>query len=106
MQFPTRLLALTLLLAFIGLSAHALDGDAPGAAEVRLLEMIFTGNIGLAIGLAIAILGIFSFVKGNTAGAIVFVVLGVIITLLPGIYNGVRIIACPIASALGGHCGP
>lgn len=85
-------------------TAFAATGD-PGNAEMNLVVAIFTGNIGLVIGLAITIMGIFQFVKGDTGGALYTIVLGVLITMLPGIYNGLRMIACPIAESLGGHCG-
>lgn len=81
------------------------QSGAVGAAELDLLVAIFTGNIGLLMGLAITIMGIFQFVKGDAGGAIYTIVLGVLITMLPGIYNGLRMIACPIAESLGGHCG-
>ena len=81
------------------------QSGAVGAAELNLLVAIFTGNIGLLIGLAITIMGVFQFVKGDAGGAIYTIVLGVLITMLPGIYNGLRMIACPIAESLGGRCG-
>jgi uncharacterized protein YacL len=82
---------------------YAADG-APGNAELNLLTTIFTGNIGLVIGLVIAITGIIQFVKGDSGAAIYTIVLGVLITLLPGVYNGLRMIACTLVESLG-QCG-
>ncbi len=76
-----------------------------GGAEVKLLEAVFTGNLGLLLGLGIAIMGIFKFSQGDTGAGITLIVVGVLITLLPGVFNGMRAVVCPIATALGGHCG-
>jgi len=85
-------------------TGYAQTGDAAGAVELKLVQIIFTGNIGLFLGLAITIMGIIMFVQGDTGGAVFTVILGVLITMLPGVYNGLRYIACPIAVGLGGHC--
>lgn len=85
-------------------AGNAGAGNA-GAVELDLVVRILTGNIGLLIGLVVTIMGIILFVKGDTGGAVFTVILGVLITMTPGIYNGLRFIACPIAEALGGHCG-
>lgn len=95
---------LVLFLFGAAVGVYAAEGDV-GSAELHLFEKIFTGNIGLTLGLLVAAVGIFSFVNGNLVGGIIMVVLGVIITLLPGVYNGLRAIACPIAESLGGKCG-
>ena len=96
-------LALLLLVATGAYAATA--SGAAGDVELRLLERIFTGNIGLTLGLIVAVFGIFSIVNGKMAGGIILIILGVIITLLPGVYNGIRVISCPIAESLGGKCG-
>lgn len=76
-----------------------------GAAELSLLDKIFTGNIGLVLGLAVAVAGLWKFAHGDFSGAVMMMVLAVLLTLLPGVYNGLRLIVCPIARTLGGQCG-
>ena len=98
------LLPMVMVVASLGY-AETTD-TAAGAVEISLLTTIVTGNIGLTLGLAIAIVGIFQFIKGKTAEAVTFVVLGVLITLLPGIYNGIRSISCTVVKGLDAHCGP
>ncbi len=104
MKFPTLVLFVIGLFLLGAACGYAAEGDV-GAAELQLLEKIFTGNIGLTLGLIVAAVGIFTFVNGNIIGGIIMVVLGVLITLLPGVYNGLRALACPIAESLGGKCG-
>lgn len=81
-------------------------GGAVGSAEINLLKAVFTGNIGLALGLIVAFFGLYTMVvKGNFGGGLFILVLGVLITLLPTFYNGVTQVTCPIARSLGGECG-
>jgi hypothetical protein len=100
----TILSVLLVLLAAVSTAYAATGNSDVGAAEIDLFITILTGNIGIALGLGVAIIGIFRFISGNVAGGITMVVLGVIITLMPAIYNGLRLIVCPIATSLGGHC--
>jgi hypothetical protein len=72
-----------------------------GEAEVRLVTMMLTGPLGLALGLAVVTLGIWQFVQQNNGAAIMLVIAGVLITLAPGIYNGAHAVVCPVMSALG-----
>lgn len=97
-----------MLLAALILSAvtaYAETTGAAGNAELNLVVAILTGNIGLVLGLGVTVIGIITFVKGDTTQAIWTILLGVLITMTPGIYNGLRLIACPIAESLGGKCG-
>ena len=105
MNLLSKTLAICAALLLSAASAYAAEASDVGAAEVKLLVNIFTGNIGLVIGLIVTIMGVFMFIKGDSGGAVYVVVLGVLITMLPGIYNGLRIILCPIAESLGGQCG-
>lgn len=99
------LILAALIMGAAGVYAQNTAAEAVGGAELKLLETIFTGNIGLVMGLIIAIMGIFAFIQGNTSSGITLIVVGVLITLLPGVFNGARLIVCPIALALGGECG-
>lgn len=101
-----KLLLLVVTALFAGaVYAYADNGSDVGAVELQLLEAIFTGNIGLTLGLAVTALGIWQVIHNNLTGGLILIVLGVLVTFLPGVYNGVRMIACPIANSLGGHCG-
>lgn len=100
----TKWIMLIVAALFLGAATGYAQNDA-GAVELDLMRRIFTGNIGLFLGLAVTIMGIIMFVKGDTGGAVFTVLLGVLITMLPGVYNGLRIIVCPIAEGFGGHCG-
>lgn len=99
------LILAALIMGAAGVYAQDAAPKAVGEAELKLLETIFTGNIGLILGLVIAIMGIITFTQGNTGAGIMLIVVGVLITLLPGVFNGARLVVCPIATALGGHCG-
>jgi len=103
-----RLFALVAALLLGAATAYAAPGSScteAGCVELNLLVAIFTGNIGLVLGLCVTIMGIFMFVKGDTGGAVWTMILGVLITMVPGVYSGLRLIACPIAQSLGGQCG-
>jgi hypothetical protein len=64
---------------------------AAGANLKGTLEGIITGNIGLFIGLAIVILGLWTWIiKQETGAGITMIIGGVLITLAPGVFNGVR----------------
>ena len=65
-----------------------------GSAAKSTLENILTGNIGLLLGLGITVLGLWTWIIGQKTGAgIVMIIGGVLITLAPGLFNGVRSMA-------------
>ncbi len=99
-MFKSNLLAL-LCGAFALLAGLGFTDDAIGGAEVKLLTMVLTGPLGLALGLAVVAMGIWQFAQQNNGVAITMVLAGVLITLAPGIYNGARTVVCPITQALG-----
>lgn len=100
-----KIILLVVAALILGAACVYADDSPAGAAELSLLTNIFTGNIGLTLGLGVVVLGIFALIQGNSGGAIMLIILGVLITLLPGVYNGVRSITCGIAEGLGAHCG-
>ncbi|MBI1308526.1 MAG: hypothetical protein GC129_01530 [Proteobacteria bacterium] len=109
---PTRAtLLLFTALILLGIGAVSMGwaeaAQAPvGSAELALLKLIITGKLGLAFGLAVAFLGVWTIgAKGNTSFGMVLILCGVIITMLPTVFNGFRGIVCPIVSSLGGTCG-
>lgn len=93
-----------LLVGATVLSAHAATTVA-GQPELTLLQNILTGVIGKFVGLLVAFIGAITLVRGNSTFGITLIVLGILITMLPGVYNGVRKITCPIIEAIGANCG-
>jgi hypothetical protein len=72
-----------------------------GAPELRLVEEFLTGNYGFLIGLATAFAGVYKLAaKADPKGGALLIILGVLFTMIPAIYNGTRLIVCPIARAL------
>ena len=79
---------------------------AAGAAEIKLLNMLFNGNIGFSLGLAIVVLGLITIVKGSMNGGLTLILLGVLITLTPGVYNSARSLFMPMVCGLWSlNCG-
>ncbi len=80
--------------------------DAVGGAEIKLLQSIFTGYIGLALGLGVAALGAYTFAMGEASRGVFLLVIGVLITLLPMVFNAAHALVCPAVRALfGAACG-
>lgn len=103
------LLALALLLlgsADVWAQAQQAN-DAAGTVELNLLKTIVTGNIGFAFGLIVTIVGLFIIIKGNFGGGLTMIILGVLVTLAPSVYNMVYNFTCPLAEVLVGAkaCG-
>lgn len=101
------LIIICLLSAMPGLGVSETTGSA-GAAEINLLNLIFNGYIGFALGLLIVTIGIFEFAMGRTERGVTLIILGVLITLLPGLYNAMIGLFCPAVNALSGgaaRCG-
>lgn len=93
-----------LLSGAVVFSAHA--DTVAGAGEYKLLVSILTGNLGAFLGLGLTIFGLWSFAaKGQTQFGIALIIVGVLITMLPTFYKGVRLLVCPIVTSLGGSCG-
>lgn len=104
------MLKLCLLLMALTLGAMPVwaQQTAVGAPELKLVELLLTGSIGFALGLLIAIYGVYTLSIGQSTGfGIALIILGVLITLTPGIYNGARAVVCPIIKTLSSNavCG-
>lgn len=69
----------------------AQDATTAGGNMLDTLQGLITGQIGLFIGLAIVVLGLWTWIiKQETGAGITMILGGVLITLAPGIFNGVR----------------
>ena len=95
---------LSILVAALVMGAATAFAQTAGESELKLVTLIFTGNFGLVLGLGVTVLGIWMIIQGKGGGGIFTIILGVLITMLPGVYKGFRGIFCPIAASLGGSC--
>lgn len=75
-------------------------GASAGAVEVNLLNSIFGGNIGFSLGLIVVVLGVVTMVRGSVGGGVTLIILGVLITITPGVYNAVNSLMCPAVKGL------
>lgn len=83
----------------------AQGGNIGGAGNnlKTALETAITGNLGLFLGLAIVVLGLWTWIiKQETGAGITMIIGGVVITLAPGLFNGVRTF---MSEAIGGFGG-
>lgn len=97
--FTVALLAGTLML---GSDAFAQVSDA-GSSVLGSLEDAITGNIGLIVGLCLAVLGIWTWVvRQETAAGILLIIGGVLITITPGVFNTIGDMVAPIVETAGG----
>lgn len=74
------------------------QADYAGADALDTLQGILTGNIGLTIGLAILVLGLITLITGKASAGLVMIIGGALITLSPGIFNGVRTMVYGVVS--------
>jgi hypothetical protein len=96
-------LALVAGLALVGSNAFADGASDAGNTVLTTIEQAITGNIGLVIGLVLAILGIWTWVvKQETAAGIMLIIGGVLITVAPGVFNTLGGIVAPIVKVAGG----
>lgn len=75
-----------------------------GQAELSAIEGLLTGNIGLAIGLLLAVWGIWkAVVNGEVGGGLIIVVCGVLVTIFPGVFVTAYNVVSPIVGDLTGR---
>lgn len=93
-------LALLSLMVFLPLGIFAADA---GSAELGALSSIVTGNVGLTIGLILAVWGIFKAVVGGETGAgMLLIVCGVLLTIFPGVFNSFANTLLPLVRSITG----
>jgi hypothetical protein len=98
-------IALVAGLVMVGADAFAaVEPAGTGGTKFReTLEGLVTGNIGLLVGLALAVFGIYTWVvKQETTAGLLLIVGGVLITIAPGVFNSLGGLVSPIVSATGG----
>ncbi len=79
------------------------EAATAGAAAVDTLVGAITGNIGLLIGLAITVAGLWVWIIGQKTGAgLTMVIGGVLITMAPGLFKGVRDMAVGVVGQFSG----
>lgn len=84
---------------FMGAAAFAQTQPA-GAPELALVNNVVTGALGFFVGLLVAVVGVYAFVVKRDNRGLVLIILAVLFTLAPGVYNGVRQVVCPLAKTL------
>ena len=105
-QWFFALAALVVFAVVLAVPALA-EGAEAGTAELKLLKLIFTGYIGLALGFAVAVLGIILFAQGQVQRGVTLMVLGTLITVLPTLLNVAMGLFCSMSEVLmGAGCGP
>ncbi len=68
------------------------------------LEGLIVGNVGLFIGLGIVVLGLWTWIiKQETGAGITMIIGGVVITLAPGLFNGIREFMGQAIQGFGGN---
>ncbi len=92
------------LLFFVAIPlAHAApDGGPVGKAETGILVDLLSGNLGLFIGLAIAIFGFYQALVEQKTWGWVMIIGGTIVTAWPGIFKGMYEGVNPLASSVTG----
>jgi hypothetical protein len=100
-EINTMATSVAIVLCYLVLPTAALAQAAVGAPELALVQGMLSGNYGLLIGLGTAFAGVYKLAaKADAKGGILLILLGVLFTVAPGIYNGTRLIVCPIAKSL------
>ncbi len=97
-----------LMVAAVSMTGFAQESTASsgqaGGNLLTTLQTVLTGNIGLFIGLFVVVLGLWTWVINQETGAgITMIIGGVLITLAPGIFNGVRDFSANIVGGFGGN---
>jgi hypothetical protein len=95
--------AVLFMTIFLSGNLFAADSNAAGAVELKLLTGLIQGQLGLFVGLIIAAMGLWMIIKGSMVPGITFLVVAVVVTSLPTVYNGITLITCPIAKSLGSN---
>lgn len=100
MRTPT--LALTGLMLTTASPAFAQGiGDA-GGKFLTTINHVLTGNIMLAVGLIVAVLGLWMWlVKQETSAGIMMIIGGVILTAAPAIFNATSTVVNPVVDSAG-----
>jgi hypothetical protein len=100
------LAAMLVMLVVVASPAFAVtDSSASDAGGTILttLEQAITGNIGFVIGLGVTILGLWTWIINQETGAgITMIIGGVLITLVPGIFDGARNMMFGVVTTLSG----
>lgn len=94
------------LVMVMAMHVPAMAATGVGNSGKDLLDTLqgaITGNIGLFIGLLIVILGLWTWIiKQETGAGITMIIGGVLITLAPGIFTGMRNMAGGVVRSFGG----
>lgn len=98
------MLLLTVLLVEPSFAQVTADATAKTAGSKALgtLTGAITGNLGLLIGLGLAIGGLWTWIVGqNTSVGLLMIAGGIMLTLSPGVFNGAAKMVAPLVKSFG-----
>lgn len=103
----TRLFRGALFFLLFGLQIYCISdvwAANAGDAELKAFSSILTGNIGLALGLCLAIWGIIkAVVSGETAMGFTLIICGILLTIFPGVFNAATSTFLPVVQSITGR---
>lgn len=109
-----KLMTLTFFIALVGLVALApealanVDSTAQGAGSsvITGINSVISGNIGLFIGVGLALFGLYTWlVAQNTGTGIIMIIGGVAVTAFPGLFEGMSQASTDILKVFAGSDG-
>ncbi len=98
------MLILTVVLVEPSFAQVTADSTAKNAGTNALstLTGAITGNLGLLIGLGLAIGGLWTWIVGqNTSAGLLMIAGGILLTLSPGVFNGAAKMVAPLVKSFG-----
>ena len=89
------------VMALVASPAFA-QAESAGTNLLTTLNSLLTGNLMLAIGLAIAVIGLWVWlVKQETMAGIFMIIGGVLLTAAPAIFKGTSTVVTPVVDSFG-----
>lgn len=96
---PMMLMALFMVVLLVEPSFADGNASTAGDSLKDTFLGVVTGNLGLVVGLAIAFLGLWTWIVGQEAFAgIIMIIGGILLTMLPGIFKGFRGFVTPVVN--------
>ena len=95
--------ALALAALLLAEPTFAQGATLAGNNAFRTFQDVITGNIGFLIGMAIAFFGVWTWiVNQNTGAGILMIIGGVLITMVPALFDGARGLVGGVVGQFGG----
>lgn len=91
------------LLAFALLLPVAAFAQDVGRLELQTIVNLFGSPLGKAVGLGVTAIGVWQFVVSqNISRGLILIVLGVVVTAFPAVFNGLRQDFYDVPASMGG----